>query len=143
MSKELTPLEEFRTIEALYRSLKIEAERLYAMCFTNEPGFEDLEDKFKVIETALNGLEDLKLAYQQQTDITIKLCKALDIIKVLFNGRAKLYERNDGIEQVVDKNGNYNKAGISVHILEFWVGDLHYEFHLHKEEYDLLKEVLL
>lgn len=72
-----------------------------------------------------------------------KELKALEIIKVLFNGRAKLYERNDAVQQIVDENGNYNKAITSVYILEFYIDDLHYEFHLHKDEYDALRKVWL
>lgn len=72
-----------------------------------------------------------------------KELKALEIVKVLFQGRARLYERNDGIEQTIDKNGNYHKCNCVIYILDFHSGMIHYEFHLHKDEYDLLKEVLI
>lgn len=87
----------------------------------------------------MNNYKDIKIANLEDENKV----KALEIIKVLFKGRAKLYTRDDGIEKTIDKNGNYKKAPIGLYILEFWVGDNHYEFHLHREEYDLLKEVLV
>ena len=59
-----------------------------------------------------------------------KQLKALEFIKCLFQGRCKLYEQTDGMP-------------IAQYVLEFNVNDLHYVFRLHKEEFDLLKEVLL
>ena len=87
-------LEEFRAIEALYRSLKIEAERLYAMCFTNEPGFVDLEDEFKLIEATLKDYENLKSHY--------------DELNKMFNNAMFLNKVNekviDAFRKVVDFN---------------------------------------
>lgn len=97
---------------------------------------------YKSIEDALKDYETLQDDFNKLYERTYKEHKALEIIKVLFKGRAKLYTRDDGIEKTIDKNGNYKKAPIGLYILEFWVGDNHYEFHLHREEYDLLKEVL-
>ena len=106
-------------------------------------GLEALETIKNAPTIYVGCASDIYTRYSFECKIIEKELKALEIIKVLFNGRAKLYERNGGIQQVIDGNGNYNKATISVYILEFYVGNLHYKFHLHKDEYDLLKEVLL
>ena len=99
----------------------------------------------------LKRLEELERAFvslskddekaKKLLSLEIEKNRALEIIKVLFQGRARLYERNDGIEQTIDKNGNYHKCNCVVYILEFYSGRIHYEFHLHKDEFDLLKEV--
>lgn len=69
--------------------------------------------------------------------------KALEIVKVLFQGRCKLYERTGYIETCNEEGCHTNKIAITAYILEFHNYDLHYEFHLLKDEYDLIKEVLL
>ncbi len=76
-------------------------------------------------------------------DIIEKELKALEIIKVLFQGRCKLYERTEYIETCNEEGCHAKKIATTSYILEFYNYDLHYEFRLHKEEYNLLKEVLL
>ena len=69
--------------------------------------------------------------------------KALEIVKVLFQGRCKLYERTEYIETCNEEGCHAEKIATTSYILEFHNYDLHYEFHLHKDEFNLLKEVLL
>jgi len=120
-----------------------------AFYYAEDNGCLENAKKYKdIIGKELKRKQDLeqmlhKMNVKHGYEEYLKISKALEIIKVLFNGRTKLYERNDGIEITIDKNGKYKKVPISLHILEFYVGDLHYEFHLHKEEFDLLKEVLV
>lgn len=66
-----------------------------------------------------------------------------DIIRTLFKGRCKLYERTEYTETCNDKGCHAEKVATASYILEFRNYDLHYEFHLQKDEFDKLKEVLL
>lgn len=145
MSKGLEELKEIRlTINILIRVL----EDIFA---ANDVPIKDTVKNAKhalkqipKIEEELKGYERmLKVFGMKELANTERKLKALEIIKVLFKGRARLYERNDGVEQIIDKNGNYHKANCVVYILGFHVEGQHCEFHLHREEYDLLKEVLL
>ena len=108
----------------------------------------------------LEALKDLKNAFTGHCrqlkceENYIKVCEnkfskiekelnALEIIKVLFQGRCKLYERTTYIETCNEQGCHTKRIATTLYVLEFHNYDLHYEFHLHKEEYDLLKEVLL
>lgn len=66
-----------------------------------------------------------------------------NIIRTLFKGRCKLYERTEYIETADREGSHSNKIATTSYILEFRNYDLHYEFHLQKDEFDKLKEVLL
>ena len=72
-----------------------------------------------------------------------KEIKALEVIKVLFQGRCKLYEETVYIETCNEEGCHADKIVTTKYVLEFVNYDLHYKFYLHKEEYDLLKEALL
>ena len=148
MSKELEALENIKEhLPTIYPEL-------YG--FDNVSGCfgptKECQNELNIIETALKNLwlykEDYERVMKEKNSLlkeyakNQKKLKALEIIKVLFKDRARLYTRNDGIEQTIDKNGNYHKTNCVVYILDFYVGSVHYEFHLDKEEYDLLKEVL-
>lgn len=67
----------------------------------------------------------------------------IEIIKTLFQGRCKLYERIEYSETCNEEGSHAKKIATTSYILEFHNNDLHYEFHLHKDEFDRLKEVLL
>lgn len=67
----------------------------------------------------------------------------IDIIRALFKGRCKLYERTEYTETCNDEGYHAEKVATTSYILEFYNNDLHYEFHLQKDEFDKLKEVLL
>lgn len=70
--------------------------------------------------------------------------KALkDIVRTLFKGRCKLYERTEYIETCDEEGCHNEKVATTSYILEFYNNNLHYEFHLQKDEFDKLKEVLL
>lgn len=92
-----------------------------------------IEDYIEMLEDRIDNLETSYLRNR----------KALEIIKVLFQGRYKLYEQTEYTETCNEEGCHAEKIATTAYILEFHNYDLHYEFHLHKEEYDLLKEELL
>lgn len=104
----------------------------------------DTKQKLKELQDAFNALskenEKLwKLVFKNHEEY-----KALiDIIRTLFKDRCKLYERTAYIETCNKEGCHAKKVATTSYILEFHNNDLHYEFHLHKDEFDRLKEVLL
>ena len=78
---------------------------------------------------------DLSFAYIEKT------LKAFKAIKTLFQGRCKLFERTENVETCNEAGCHAEKVATTSYILKFNNYDLHYEFYLHKEEYELLKEV--
>ena len=110
------------------------------LSFSQDCNYNESNDLCDIVEKDLKEYEKLK------EDIKKCSCwnehKALDIIKVLFQDRCKLYERTENIETCNEQGCHAEKIATTSYILEFNNYDLHYEFRLHKGEYDLLKEVL-
>ena len=92
---------------------------------------------FKVRDSGLFEVIEKELKSKEKTD------KVLEIVKTLFHSRCKLYERTENIETCNEAGCHAEKVATTSYILEFRNYDLHYEFHLDREEYDLLWEILV